>query len=58
MNPYYPPASEEALFQWSAHVSARTRIGIWMFDTPFSEVALSPEVTARIAGLENICGLS
>ncbi len=57
MNPYYPPASEEALFQWYAHVSARTRIGIWMFDTPFSEVALSPEVTARIAGLENICGL-
>jgi 4-hydroxy-tetrahydrodipicolinate synthase len=28
-----------------------------MFDTPFSEVALSPEVTARIAGLENLCGL-
>ena len=57
MNPYYPPASEEALYQWYAHVSARTNIGVWMFDTPFSEVALSPEVTARIAGLENICGL-
>jgi 4-hydroxy-tetrahydrodipicolinate synthase len=57
MNPYYPPPDEEGLYHWFEHVSARTRIGIWMFDTPYSEVALSPELTARVATLENICGL-
>lgn len=58
MNPYYPrPHNDEAMFQWFEYVSQRTDIGIWMFDTPFSEVALTPEVTARIAKLENICGI-
>jgi len=57
INPYYPPAGDEALFRWFEHVSARTRIGLWMFDTPFSEVEFSVDLTARVAELENVCGL-
>lgn len=60
INPYYPiadDARDEAIYQWFAYVSERTDIGLWMFDTPFSWVALSPEVTARIAQLPNVCGI-
>ncbi len=60
INPYYPiadDARDEAIYQWFAYVSARTQIGIWMFDTPFSWISLSAAVTARIAKLENICGI-
>jgi len=57
INPYYPAASDDAIYEWFAYVSARTHIGIWMFDTPFSGVALSAAVTARIARLENVCGI-
>jgi 4-hydroxy-tetrahydrodipicolinate synthase len=60
INPYYPMADDardEAIYQWFAYVSERTDIGLWMFDTPFSWVSLSAEVTARIAKLENICGI-
>ena len=32
-------------------------IGIWLFDTPFSgRPAISPETTAKIAAIENVCG--
>jgi 4-hydroxy-tetrahydrodipicolinate synthase len=60
MNPYYPIADagrDEAIYQWFAYVSARTDIGIWMFDTPFSWQTLTAELTARIAELENVCGI-
>lgn len=57
MTPYYPFANEEMIYDWFSFVSARTQIGIWMFDTPFSGCdALSPALTARIAALENVCG--
>lgn len=57
MTPYYPFANEEMIYDWFAFVAARTEIGIWMFDTPFSGCqALSPALTARIARLENVCG--
>mgnify|MGYP001015515491 FL=1 len=57
MTPYYPTASESSIFEWFKYVADRVDIGIWMFDTPFSGTQqLSPEVTARIAGLVNICG--
>lgn len=60
INPYYPIADagrDEAVYQWFEYVSRRTDLGIWMFDTPFSWQALSPELTARIAELENVCGI-
>lgn len=57
MTPYYPPASEAMVYDWFAHVVERVDIGIWLFDTPFSGTpALSPELTARLAAIPNICG--
>lgn len=57
INPYYPWASEDTLYEWFERVASRVEIGIWMFDTPYSGVALSPQLTARIARLENVCGI-
>ena len=57
INPYYPWASEDTIYQWFETVASRVDIGIWMFDTPFSGVGLSPQLTARIAQIENICGI-
>ncbi len=57
INPYYPWASEDTIYEWFKVVASRVDIGIWMFDTPFSGVEFSPQLTARIAGIENICGI-
>jgi 4-hydroxy-tetrahydrodipicolinate synthase len=57
MNPYYPPANEAMVYEWFSFVASRVDIGIWMFDPPFAGYGLSPELTARIADLENVCGL-
>ncbi len=57
MNPYYPPMSEDTIYQWFECVASRVDIGIWMFDAEYSGYGLSPELTARIAGIENVCGI-
>jgi 4-hydroxy-tetrahydrodipicolinate synthase len=58
INPYYPTASEDAIYEWFRVVASRVDIGIWMFDTAYACGApLSPELTARIAGIENVCGI-
>ena len=58
INPYYPTASEDAIHAWFDTVASRVEIGIWMFDTAFACGApLSPQLTARIADIENICGI-
>ncbi|MGZ5137263.1 MAG: dihydrodipicolinate synthase family protein [Burkholderiales bacterium] len=58
INPYYPTASEDAIYEWFKVVASRVEIGIWMFDTAFAcGVHLSPQLTARIADIENICGI-
>ena len=58
INPYYPTASEEAIHEWFKVVASRVDIGIWMFDTAYACGApLSPQLTARIADIENICGI-
>ncbi len=57
INPYYPAAGEERIYEWFEAVASRVNIGVWMFDTPFSGIGLSAELTSRIAGLESICGL-
>src|SRR5262245_54543977 len=57
MTPYYPAANDAMIHDWFSFVAARVDIGIWIFDTPFSGCpAISPETTARIAGIDNICG--
>jgi 4-hydroxy-tetrahydrodipicolinate synthase len=57
INPYYPAMDEAAIYEWFAFVAARVDIGIWMFDSEYSPFSLSPELIARIATLENVCGI-
>lgn len=57
MNPYYPPQSEQTIYEWFEYVASRVNIGIWMFDGEYAGYGLSPELTARIADIENVCGI-
>ncbi len=57
INPYYPPAGDDGLFEWFAQVCAAVEIGVWLFDTSYSGVALSDELIGRLAGIENIVGI-
>jgi 4-hydroxy-tetrahydrodipicolinate synthase len=58
INPYYPAASEDAIHEWFRVVASRVDIGIWMFDTAYAYgPCFSPQLTARIADIENICGI-
>jgi 4-hydroxy-tetrahydrodipicolinate synthase len=58
INPYYHTASEDAIYEWFKVVASRVDIGVWMFDTAFAcGPNFSPQLTARIAGIENICGI-
>jgi len=56
MNPYYPPVGEAVIYDWFEFVCSRVNIGVWIFDSAFAPCVLSPELTARIAGIENVCG--
>ena len=57
INPYYPPASDAGLLAWYAHVCASVDIGVWLFDTSYSGVALSGDLIARLAAIENVVGI-
>ena len=57
INPYYPPATDEGLYRWFEQVCASAGIGIWLFDTGYSGVALSTGLIRRLAAIENVCGI-
>lgn len=58
INPYYPAASEDAIYEWFKVVASRVDIGIWMFDTAYAcGPNFSPHLTTRIADIENVCGI-
>lgn len=57
INPYYPPASDDGLYAWFAQVCASVDIGIWLFDTGYSGVALSDGLIGRLAGIGNVVGI-
>ena len=57
INPYYPPASDEGLLAWYTQVCAAAGIGVWLFDTSYSGVALSNDLIARLAAIENVVGI-
>jgi 4-hydroxy-tetrahydrodipicolinate synthase len=57
INPYYPAASEDRIYEWFECVASRVDIGIWMFDTSYAGYGFSPQLTARIAEIDNICGI-
>jgi 4-hydroxy-tetrahydrodipicolinate synthase len=57
INPYYPPATDEGLYRWFEQVCASAGLGIWLFDTGYSGVALSTGLIRRLATIENVCGV-
>ena len=57
INPYYPPASDDGLYAWFAQVCAGTGLGVWLFDTGYSGVALSDDLIGRLAEIENVVGI-
>jgi 4-hydroxy-tetrahydrodipicolinate synthase len=57
INPYYPPAPDEGLYEWFAHVCRNVDIGVWLFDTSYSGVSLSGELIERLAAIENVVGI-
>ena len=57
INPYYPAGADEALFRWFTEVLAGVEIGVWLFDTNYSGMALSMDVIDRLADVENVCGI-
>jgi len=57
INPYYPSATDEGLYRWFEQVCASAGIGIWLFDTGYSGVALSTGLIRRLATIENVCGI-
>jgi 4-hydroxy-tetrahydrodipicolinate synthase len=57
INPYYPPASDEGLYQWFEHVCAGVDLGVWLFDTSYSGVTLSTELIGRLAEIDNVVGI-
>lgn len=57
MNPYFPPPGEDVIYDWFEFVAARVNIGLWMFDAEYAGYGLSAALTARIAGIENVCGI-
>jgi 4-hydroxy-tetrahydrodipicolinate synthase len=57
MTPYYPAATDDMVVDWYTFVASHVDIGIWLFDTGWSgRPPISPEATARLATIENICG--
>ncbi|MCC7107002.1 MAG: dihydrodipicolinate synthase family protein [Chloroflexi bacterium] len=60
MNPYYPPCNEAMVYEWFKFVTDRVNIGVWMFETGkngYAQYGFSPELTNRIADIENVCGI-
>ncbi len=57
INPYYPPAGDDGLYQWYQHVCRNVNIGVWLFDTRFAGTALSLDLIDRLADIDNICGI-
>jgi len=41
---------------WFEFVCTRVNISVWIFDSAFAPVVMSPELTARLAQIENVCG--
>jgi 4-hydroxy-tetrahydrodipicolinate synthase len=57
INPYYPQADDDGLYDWFAFLCRNVNIGIWLFDTRYAGVTLSLPLIDRLAGIENVCGI-
>jgi 4-hydroxy-tetrahydrodipicolinate synthase len=58
MNPYYPPSPPpESIRAWYEGLTAATPLPMFLFNTPYSGYAISPELVAELADLETVCGI-
>jgi 4-hydroxy-tetrahydrodipicolinate synthase len=57
INPYYPAADDDGLYEWYAWLCRNVEIGIWLFDTRYAGVSLSLRLIERLADIDNICGI-
>jgi 4-hydroxy-tetrahydrodipicolinate synthase len=57
INPYYPVADDDGLYEWFSWLCRNVSIGIWLFDTRYAGVSLSLPLIDRLADIENVCGI-
>jgi 4-hydroxy-tetrahydrodipicolinate synthase len=58
INPYYPPSPPpESVRAWYEALAAASPLPMFLFNTTYSGYALSPELIAELAELDNICGI-
>jgi 4-hydroxy-tetrahydrodipicolinate synthase len=57
INPYYPSADDDGLYEWFSWLCRNVSIGIWLFDTRYAGVSLSLRLIDRLADIENVCGI-
>jgi 4-hydroxy-tetrahydrodipicolinate synthase len=58
INPYYPPAPPpEFVRAWYEALADASPLPMFLFNTMYAGYALSPELIAELADLDNICGI-
>jgi 4-hydroxy-tetrahydrodipicolinate synthase len=57
INPYYPSAGDDGLYEWFSWLCRSVSIGVWLFDTRYAGVSLSLPLIDRLADIENVCGI-
>ena len=58
MNPYYPPSPPDELVRhWYERLAEATTLPMFLFNTPYSGYALSPELISGLAELDIVCGV-
>jgi 4-hydroxy-tetrahydrodipicolinate synthase len=57
INPYYPSADDDGLYEWFSWLCRNVSIGVWLFDTRYAGVSLSLPLIERLADIENVCGI-
>jgi 4-hydroxy-tetrahydrodipicolinate synthase len=58
MNPYYPPSPPPELVRgWYEALARASPLPMFLFNTMYAGYALSPELIAELADLDNICGV-
>jgi 4-hydroxy-tetrahydrodipicolinate synthase len=58
INPYYPPSpAPESIRAWYEALAGASPLPMFLFNTMYSGYALSPELIAELADLDNVCGI-
>ena len=58
INPYYPPSPPpESVRAWFEALAGASPLPMFLFNTTYAGYALSPELIAELADLDNVCGI-